>query len=244
MSFIKHRSTFHSVFSLLSQAAAILCLLAGSLQVEATQWQNHDAIRDAARQFVHDYFDKHHRLDVKIGYLDQRLHLSTCQGALHAFMPVNTPPMGTTTIGIRCEFPGWKVHVSAQVRVYTRVVVSTRPITRGSLVQAADLGLQEREISRYRRGVYASKKQLLGMVARRPIRQDAVLTPTLLKPRRLVNRGQPVTIVAEYNGLQIRTQGEALADGHKGQIIRVENSRSGKQLAAEVIAPATVKVKM
>jgi flagellar basal body P-ring formation protein FlgA len=223
--------------------SATLCLLI-STRLFAENWQDHATLEKAAREFVEQYFDDDHELQIKVGAVDDRLRLEACQVPLNAFSPYSRAPLGAVSIGVRCDMPTWKVHIPVQVQAYTNVIVAKQPITRGSLVTAADVNIQKREISRYNEGIYTDVEQLVGMVAKRNIRQDDVLTPRTLMPRRLVSRGQPVTIIAEFNGLQIRTKGEALMDGHQGQIIRVENRRSGKEIAGEVIAPSTVRVKM
>lgn len=224
--------------------AAIVFLNSFPPSASAGEWQDHAALQKAAQLFIDEYYDDSHDVHVKTGYLDRRLRLARCASKLHTFLPSNKPPLGATSVGIRCTSPVWKVHLPVQVRVYRQVVVTKQPLARHAMIQATDLQLQKREISRYYRGTYSDPEQLVGMVVKRPIRQDTVLTPPLVKPRRLVNRGQPVTIIADWQGLRIRARGEALSDGHRGQIIRVENARSGKAVSAEVIGPSTVRVKM
>lgn len=207
-------------------------------------WQDHAALQVAVKRFVETYFDETHELDIKVGTLDNRLLLDQCQSPLQAFMPYDKAPLGAVSIGIRCNMPAWKVHIPVQVQAYTPVMVAKLPITRGALITANEVEIQKREISRYSAGTYNHAEQLFGMVAKRNIRQSDVLTPRMLMPRRLVSRGQAVTIIAELGGMQIRTKGEALMDGHQGQIIRVENQRSGKEISGEVIAVSTVRIKM
>lgn len=222
---------------------AIACLGVNSGAL-AEQWQNHNGLQNTAREFVQQYFDTDYELDITVGNLDSRLLLDACQGPLHAFLPYHKPPLGAVSVGVRCEMPDWKVHIPVQVRAYTDVMVARQPVTRDAMITENDIERQKREISRYNAGVYTEQNQVIGMVAKRNIRQDTVLTPRMVEPRRLVSRGQHVTIIAEFNGMQIRTKGEALMDGHQGQIISVENTRSGKKISGEVIAPSTVRVKM
>ena len=222
---------------------AIFCQCVSSTAF-ATQWQNHADLQNAAREYVQQSFDEDYELDITVGNLDSRLLLEECQGALNTFLPYHKPPLGAVSVGVRCEMPDWKVHVSVQVRAYTNVIVAKQPLTRGTMISENDVESKKREISRYSAGVYTEQSQIVGMIAKRNIRQDAVMTPSMVEPRRLVSRGQNVTIIAEFNGMQIRTKGEALMDGHKGQVISVENTRSGKKISGEVIAPSTVRVKM
>ena len=223
--------------------AAITCLSASNSAL-AAQWQDHAQLQNTARDFIVQSFDEDYELDITVGNLDNRLLLENCQGPLHAFLPYHKPPLGAVSVGVRCETPSWKVHIPVQVRAYTQVMVATQPLTRGMMIEASHLVSQKREISRFTSGVYTEQDQIIGMIAKRNIRQDAVMTPRMVEPRKLVSRGQHVTIIAEAGGMQIRTKGEALMDGHQGQVIRVENSRSGKKISGEVIAPSTVRVKM
>lgn len=222
---------------------AIFCQYIAS-NAFAAQWQDHADLQNAAREFVQQSFDEEYELEITVGNLDNRLLLEECQGPLHTFLPYHKPPLGAVSVGVRCEMPDWKVHVSLQVRAYTNVMVAKQPLTRGTMISENDIESKKREISRYSAGVYTEQNQLIGMITKRNIRQDAVMTPRMVEPRRLVSRGQDVTIIAEFNGMQIRTKGEALMDGHKGQVISVENTRSGKKISGEVIAPSTVRVKM
>jgi flagella basal body P-ring formation protein FlgA len=82
------------------------------------------------------------------------------------------------------------------------------------------------------------------MVLKRPMPSGSVFTPREVMPKRLVRRGEPVMILAQSGGMTVRVEGEALMDGHHGQMIRVQNSRSGREITAEVIAASTVRVKM
>ncbi|MFN2303459.1 MAG: flagellar basal body P-ring formation chaperone FlgA, partial [Anaerolineales bacterium] len=93
-------------------------------------------------------------------------------------------------------------------------------------------------------GYFTSVDEVIGMRLRRPIRRDETLSPSNLKPRLLVKRGDIVTILAEIKGLTVRVNGNALTDGHRGDEIRVKNQRSKRILQAEVIGPGTVRVRL
>ncbi len=222
---------------------SIACVVS-TISLASPPWQSHGSILQTAQKFLNDYYDGQYETHIKFGYLDKRLKLSQCQQGLQAFLPLNRKPLGATSIGVRCALPAWKIHVPVVVKAYTEVMVTKHPIARHAQIQASDVIKQRREISRYYHGVYTETAQVIGMVAKRAIRQDRVLSANALKPKRLVSRGDMIVILAESNGLRIRTQGEALMDGHQGQIIRVENKRSGREVAGEVIAPSTVRVKM
>ncbi|MNN87558.1 flagellar basal body P-ring biosynthesis protein FlgA [compost metagenome] len=56
----------------------------------------------------------------------------------------------------------------------------------------------------------------------------------------LVRRGERVSMVARHGDTQAVTQGEALENGRKGQVIRVKNLASGSIIDAQVTEPGTV----
>jgi len=49
-----------------------------------------------------------------------------------------------------------------------------------------------------------------------------------------------VKIVASHDGIEASTNGEALADGQPGEVIRVRNVRSGKVIDAKVVEEGVV----
>lgn len=222
----------------------ISCLFFTAPAHAQKQWQSQSDLERAATKFLHQHFDKRYELKLKFRKLDKRLRLAKCQQALRVFLPSNREPIGSASLGIRCIQPSWKVHIQVQVKAYTQVLVANRPIAKNSIIRQTDFQLERQDISRYPAGVFTKADHLIGMIAKRSIRYAAVITPRMVKPKRLVNRGDIITIIAEIGGLKIRTTGEALMNGHQGQIIQVKNNRSGRRVSAEVVARSTVKVKM
>ncbi|MGD8784112.1 MAG: flagellar basal body P-ring formation chaperone FlgA [Thioalkalispiraceae bacterium] len=223
---------------------AVPCLwFAGTTYAQQT-WQTEAEMRVVATDFLHQQFGDDYKLNLKFGNLDDRLRLDKCQQPLRAFLPSNRAPLGAVSLGIRCTQPVWKIHLPVKVRAYTNVLVASRPIVKNSIIKRQDLQFVHQDISRYYAGVFTNPKDLVGMVAKRSIRHDAVITGRMVEPKRLVKRGDMVTIIAKTGSLQIRTKGEALSDGHQGQVIQVKNHRSGRQVSAEVIAQSTVRVKL
>lgn len=223
---------------------ATVCLIFVSPVHAQKQWQTPTDLEIAAKTFLHHHFADHYQLKLEFGKLDKRLRLAKCQQKLQVFLPVNREPVGSVSLGIRCISPEWKIHLPVKVKAYTQVLVANRPIVRNSVIQQDDLNFIRQDIGRYHAGVFTNPDDLVGMVAKRSIRHNAVITPRMVKPKRLVKRGDMITIIAESGGMKIRTMGEALMDGHQGQVIQVKNNRSGRKVSAEVIARLTVKVNL
>jgi flagella basal body P-ring formation protein FlgA len=81
---------------------------------------------------------------------------------------------------------------------------------------------------------------VVGLSAKRRIREGQQLTPALLTGAVLVKRGQQVVIQANQDGIQAKAVGEALANGQLGDVIRVRNLGSEKVIEAKVIEAGVV----
>ena len=80
------------------------------------------------------------------------------------------------------------------------------------------------------------KKARTTLRANQPVRADQVEKVPLIKS------GQMVTIIAENGVLKISVAGKAHSSGAEGDIIRVQNLTSLKEIPAKVIDASTVQV--
>lgn len=135
---------------------------------------------------------------------------------------------------------GWKVNASSQATVLVNVVFASAPLERGQSLSAADVKLQPVNIGKATRGYFVNVEHVVGLGAKRRIREGQQLTPGLLTGAVLVKRGQQVEIRASQDGIQARAVGEALGNGQLGEVIKVRNSGSEKVIDAKVIEPGVV----
>ncbi len=211
----------------------------------ATQWQDHAAIRAAAQQFLDSYIDSQQlgRSEVTLGTLDPRLRLKACAAPLEASMPAGGRSLGNTTVAVRCKDPGgWKILVSARIDVFGPVVVARYPLARGSVIQAQDLELVERNLSHLPYGYYGATQPVAGLLAKRTIAAASVITPPMLQAPNLVKRGERVSVIAERGPLQIRTSGKALRDGKSGDLVQIRADGSQRVIDGRVVGQGVVKV--
>jgi len=211
----------------------------------AAQTQSLDSVRSAVIAFVTEQ-TRHYSTParIKIGPLGARLRLSRCSEPITAFQPPGTRILGNTTIGVRCSGTSpWTIYVPVFVQVFQPVAMTTRPLARGDILSATDIKMVERDLSALKRGYIIDSKQPVGMVVKRRIGTDSIITPQLLEAPRLVRRGEQVAIIAESRGIEIRAVGKALADGSRGDLIRVRNTASKKVIEAVVTEPGVVKAR-
>jgi len=135
-----------------------------------------------------------------------------------------------------------KLWVESNIKIYSDMVVISRPILRNEILREDDLELERRLVSSLPRGICKDISEVVGMRVKRRIEKGEVLLEGNLALPAIVKRGSMVTIVAEKDSLSISTQGRAMEKGHKGKVIKVQNVSSNKVVMAEVRDSKTVTV--
>jgi flagella basal body P-ring formation protein FlgA len=222
----------------------LLAIAAPPASAGVSATESHDNIRAAAEQHVLDRIDDlQGRVEVKVGSLDSRLRLAECDLALETYDSPNALSGGRGVVGVRCEGSNpWKLYVPVRIAVFDEVVVTRRSVVRGETLQADDLTLSEMDTSRLRKAYFTRIDDAIGLLSKRSIASGSVVHAGLLKRANLVKRGSKVEIIANFDGLDVRMRGEALADGGRGDRIRVKNLSSGRVVTGTVSGSGVVHV--
>lgn len=214
--------------------------------IAAAQFQSHDSIMEAAAQHIlAQSADYPSPPEVIPGRLDSRLRLKQCDQPLESYTPQGKKQMGKITVGIRCNgTTPWSLFVPVTVKVMTKIVVASNSLSRGSIIQPGDVTVELRDISRLHRGFLEDTKAVIGKKLRQRIGRNQVITPSKLVAPLTVKRNNRVLIRASNKAVQVSMAGKALQNGSMGQIIRVKNESSNKEVDARVVAPGIVEVPM
>ena len=210
--------------------------------VAAESYQSLAEITNTVKQFIQSENSLDEDSEVAIGRLDPRLRLKSCDEPLHSFFP-QASRNTKTTVGVRC--PGsnpWTIYVSATISRVDKVLVARLHLRRGSQIKASDFDFKEYDLNRLKYGYFTDLKQILGKTLKRHLNQGAVLTPSAIAISKVIKRGESVSILAETAGITIRAKGQALEAGGIGDIIRVKNLNSKKEIEARITGPGQVKV--
>ena len=213
------------------------------MPVHADEIQPLESIRQAARQVVAAQFTQTNAdTEIEIGSLDTRLRLNKCSQPLDTFFPQGIRG-SKITVGVRCMEPKkWTIYVTAQVHQMAEVLVAQEYIRRGSLIRREDFVLKKFDLNQLKYGYFTDINEVLGKPMKRHLSRGAVLTPAAIAVAKVIKRGERVTIIAETGGISVHATGEALEDGGLGDIIRVKNLNSRKEIEARVDGPGRVKV--
>jgi len=227
-------------------AAAWIVLLPWTTVVWATEAaQDFAPIESAVVDYVMAHADPHTRYEIALNPLDARLRLPVCGRPIEVFAPPGYRPMGTATLGVRCsQDRSWVIYVTAQIKAFRRIAVLTNAVVRGTNIKPSDVVLREQDVSSLSSGYFFDEQQVVGKLAKRSLSAGMVISPNELTAPRWVARGQVVTLFVDSGGLQVRAQGEAMADAAENDLVKVRNVLSGKVVDGFVTAPGTVRVKM
>jgi flagella basal body P-ring formation protein FlgA len=133
------------------------------------------------------------------------------------------------------------VPVMAEVALTKGVVVARRPINRGSMVRAEDVGLEERRFTKIEDLGLITTAGVLGREAKRYIDRGEMLTTRDVQAMPLVRRGEYVTVWFHRGGLSVRGSAKALKEGVQGERIEVKSDPGGQVYAVVVTGPKTVE---
>jgi flagella basal body P-ring formation protein FlgA len=133
-----------------------------------------------------------------------------------------------------------RLHTAARVALWREVVCAAREIRRHEIVGGADLRLERREVSGLE--PLLDPERALGKRAERRIEAGSVLARGDLEEPPALARGDAVTILLESGPLTITTRGMVREGGRVGDVVRVLNTDSKREVLAVIADGATVRV--
>ncbi len=122
------------------------------------------------------------------------------------------------------------------------VVVLKRPLPRHAILEPKDLALENKPASRLPKDVITEIEKAIGKRLRLSLRAGQILREYALETPPIIKRGALVRIVARGEAFTVSALGEARQDGRTGEVIRVRNLSSKREVFARVIDSRTVEV--
>jgi flagella basal body P-ring formation protein FlgA len=132
--------------------------------------------------------------------------------------------------------------VLVEVEALVEMVVATRSLERGEVLEASDLTLALRDLAHTQGRFLRFLDEATGLRVKIGVRANSPLRTDYLERVPLIKSGQMVIIVVENESVKITATGRAKGSGALGDTIMVQNLSSLKDLAARVVDANTVKV--
>lgn len=135
-----------------------------------------------------------------------------------------------------------KVPVNLNIRRFAEVLVASKRIEKEEVLNEENIVLQKKEVTNLGNRYFKNIKQLDGKRAKSFILSGQILNPNMLERPTIIKRQNLVTIIYEIPNMLITTKGVAKEDGCEGDVIRVTNLDSKKEIEALVVNGSTVKI--
>jgi len=134
------------------------------------------------------------------------------------------------------------VKLSGRFEEMTRIPVLKTNVQASEVIAEGDIDWDRQPAQHLRKNTITDARDLIGksprhtLSAGRPIRTDEIAGPAI------VSKGAQVTLFYKSHNIEIRTFGEALEPGSKGEVIRVRNITSKAVIQGTVEANGNVLV--
>lgn len=135
------------------------------------------------------------------------------------------------------------IAVSATLEALAHVAITTGDLRRGVILSEDHIELAERDLNRLRAPCFDSA-ELLGKRLKRSLRKGDVFERSAVAFPPMVKRGELVTITVQKGALTVTAKGLAQQNGDAGDMIRVRNISSQKDLICKVAGPVAVTVEL
>lgn len=179
------------------------------------------------------------KLSIKAIPINKRIQLDSCSQPLQASI-VGNKIKSKTAVKVSCEGSKiWDIYVRVKVQVLIPLIIATRPLSKGEMLNKDNLELVYKDKSQIRGHVFSSAEELDGVRLKRNVSSNKNIRS---KDICYVCKDDKVTITANKNGLIIKASGIALTDGNIGSTVKVRNTRTQRVVVGTVYALKEVHV--
>lgn len=135
-----------------------------------------------------------------------------------------------------------EVRMNGDLQLYGEVVCLSRAVPRHTVLSASDLVTVRQNISMLGTELVRDTESVLGKRLKTSLQGGALLYNHLLEEPPMVKRGDQVTIMAQSPKLQVTAPGEVREPGSLGEVVRVKNLMSRREIMAKVMDSGHVEV--
>lgn len=135
-----------------------------------------------------------------------------------------------------------EVRLSGWVDVFEPVVCTSRKLKKGETIKKDDIYIERKNTSHLSTDIITDMNKIMGLIVKHTLQEGTCLKEWMLEKSPIVDRGDMVTILAESGDIRVTVPGMVLERGYVGELVRVQNAMSKKEIHARVINNSTVMV--
>jgi len=132
--------------------------------------------------------------------------------------------------------------VALQAKIWREVWIARSSLKRGELAANADLDRERRDVLTLRDSAAEFSTGDTSLELAEALQAGAPVLARSVKARPVIRRGQAADALVQDGTLSISMKVEALEDGAPGQIIRVRNAQSRRDLRGKVLNEQTILI--
>jgi flagella basal body P-ring formation protein FlgA len=140
------------------------------------------------------------------------------------------------------EFAPKNIVLDGTAHSVIEIPVATRTLTKGSVIAADDITWMDMRVGNIRQQTATELDQVVGKEAKRQIRPDSPIRFNDIWAPRLVRKGSLVTLTVHTRYMLLQTNGQAVEDGARGEVVRILNLKSRKTLQGIVTGDGEVEI--
>ena len=134
------------------------------------------------------------------------------------------------------------VPMTVRVGRHVPVVVANHVLEPKTVLGPGDFRIETRVSTEIPAGALAAMSDPAGMEVLRSVRVGEIVTEGMVRAKILVRRGELVTVLLDGRGFKITTQGQAGEDARRGDLVRVINTTSRREVLGRVEGAGVVRV--
>ncbi|QFI36556.1 flagellar basal body P-ring formation protein FlgA [Moritella marina ATCC 15381] len=216
--------------------------LASHLPYAYAKTDKHQVLEEFAESFIKAqlFSNENERVSIEVTKIDRRITVTQCEGNMAAELVGNKSLQRSATVRIRCDnTDNWQLHVPVKIIRLVPVVVSNRPLSKGSLLTKNNTKIDYMNRVLLRSGYISD----LAFVNRARLKRQ-LSSGQMISTRDicLVCKGESVTITSSVGNLTVKTAGVALSNGVLGDKINVRNTKSKRIVSGIVQAAGIIQI--
>ncbi len=194
----------------------------------------HDKTEDILREALIRHYSCD---DVKI----ENLRYSETVSSIPLEIKIEETSHGLTLFNIKLT-DGKSIKASARISCLGRVIVSKRPLRKGSMLSEEDLDMRLVDLKRIPPGAFRKPDEIAGRIINRSISPGLIITEAMLAKENAIKRGTKILIIAESPHFRISVPGELRENAEVGGYARAMNLQTKKIVSGILIDEDTMRV--
>ena len=199
-------------------------------------------LRDHLQKLIHD---GNKRVEIKEirGY--QKTAVPRGNLSCEITVPEQAYRGGTVAAIIRFHVNGLEVKrlsITARVEILADVVSVRHFLRKHQEIQGKDVQLENRNISLLAGDAVTDVKSILGKRTTLSINSHEILRASMVELPPLVKKGDRVILLVENHQFKITALGEAKEEGRRGELVKLVNLSSKKEVYGRVLNTNTVQI--